>query len=82
MPSDSKKKRDAKRKEGAKSSASNGTSSSASGNLKNGNNIELTAEGIMLTGKKSILHLVSDTKIVFNYLNYCMFLMDEASNNL
>ncbi|KZS20844.1 ATP-binding cassette sub-family F member 2 [Daphnia magna] len=44
MPSDSKKKRDAKRKEGAKSSASNGTSSSASGNLKNGNNIELTAE--------------------------------------
>jgi hypothetical protein len=45
MPSDSKKKRDAKRKDGGKASSSNGTSASTSGISKGGNSNELTVEG-------------------------------------
>jgi hypothetical protein len=45
MPSDSKKKRDAKRKDGSKSNSSNGTSASTSVNSKGVKINELTLEG-------------------------------------
>jgi hypothetical protein len=54
MPSDSKKKRDAKRKDGGKPNASNGTSASTSKNSKGGSN-ELTVEGNILRCTKIIV---------------------------
>lgn len=70
MPSDSKKKRDAKRKDGAKAIASNGTTS---GNLKNGSSNGLTVEGTVFPIKEAnLIKKIGIRQLLhFNTDSYC-----------